>query len=207
MLPAWAFACSLYNGVWRYLDKHGQKKVRAYFLCVYTYYHLLKYMKKYILLILICILWLVVVSIFILDYALTLTQSIGLFLCLGILFPGLLLYLWKTVHKNKSTYKPDDFSEAWRFCTFMKFFGPKIQRASHTNGETQAVFHTLEISDYTGKTVSVRFSSYLGELSTEELRERKDELFIGKRKDNHRWYLYDKNYVRREPWECINIEL
>lgn len=93
-----------------------------------------------------------------------------------------------------NVYKPNSFSEAWLFTSFVKTFGPNIGLASHVNSKTNAMFHTCEICDSKGKTVSVRFDPSLGELTPDQLKERKSELFVGKRKDNNRYYLYDINY-------------
>ncbi len=164
-----------------------------------------KDMKKYSTYLLIFIAYFFVVSFLCCTYFLTVSHIVISCLGFGVVVPLLLLYFVRHFHNHKKVYKPDDFSEAWQFCTFVKFFGPNIHKESHTNNTTKKVFRTLEVSDYTGKTVSIRFSSYLGELSAEELKERKEELFVGKRKDNHRWYLYDKNYKRSEPWEDIKV--
>lgn len=100
----------------------------------------------------------------------------------------------ETTNKTSDIYKPCAFSEAWTFMSFVKIFGPKIGLVSHMNSRTKDIFHTCEISDSDGKTISVRFDPSLGELTSNQLKERKMELWVGKRKDNNRYYLYDKTY-------------
>lgn len=107
-----------------------------------------------------------------------------------------------TATSTSDVYKPCAFAEAWTFMSFVKIFGPKIGIASHMNNRTNVIFHTCEVSDSNGRTVSVRFDSSLGELTSKQLKERKMELWVGKRKDNNRYYLYDKNYK-----EWLDIDL
>lgn len=100
---------------------------------------------------------------------------------------------------------PDTFTEVFSFIEFVKANGPTVGLASHTNKNTGKEFHTLEIKDDTGKTISVRFHSSLGELSSEQLKERKSELYVGKRNSDLRWYLYDKNYKDTNGWEEVDL--
>ena len=100
---------------------------------------------------------------------------------------------------------PQSFKESYPFVEFVKANGPHIGRVSHTNNSTGKTFYTLEIRDDNGKTVSVRFHSSLGELSAEQLRERKGELYVGKRNIDHRWYLYDAAFRESGKWDSVDL--
>lgn len=102
--------------------------------------------------------------------------------------------------------EPEFFIESYSFIEFVQMKGSKVGKVSHINRLTKKTFYTLEIQDSTGKTTSVRFHSSLGELSVEQLKERKAELFVGKKTLGHRWYLYDKSFNERN-WKEVNLEV
>lgn len=101
-------------------------------------------------------------------------------------------------------FKPASFIESFHFIDFVQEHGKNIRLYSHVNGVTGKLFHTLEITDDNGKTTSVRFHASLGELSAEELKSKKDKLFVGKRALDRRWYLYDINY-NDNSWEEVDL--
>ena len=100
---------------------------------------------------------------------------------------------------------PESFTEVFSFVEFVKTNGPTVGLVSHTNSSNGKEFHTLEIKDDSGKTVSVRFHSSLGELNSKELKERKHNLMVGKRISDQRWYLYDKNFEDNSGWEEVDL--
>ena len=103
---------------------------------------------------------------------------------------------------NDVVFKPNAFAEAWSFGDFIKMFGPKVGLASHINKRTGTEFHTCEISNSEGRTLSIRFDSSLGELNASQFKERKNELWIGRRKDNGCFYLYDINF---RDWSDVDF--
>ena len=91
----------------------------------------------------------------------------------------------------------DSFSDAWEFNRFLTLNGPLIEKAWHKNPKTNNEYCTLNVTNSSGNTISIRFHHTLGELTPSEIKERKNELFVVKRKDNNEYYLIDSNY---EEW-------
>lgn len=91
----------------------------------------------------------------------------------------------------------DSFSDAWEFNKFLTLNGPLIEKAWHKNPKTNNEYCTLNVTNSSGNTISIRFHHTLGELTPSEIKERKNELFVVKRKDNNEYYLIDSNY---EEW-------
>lgn len=98
-------------------------------------------------------------------------------------------------------FKPNTFCSAWTLEDFSNLYGQHAKILSHFNRTTQKVFHTCEIYNDEGKTYSLRFSASLGELSLQELKDRKSKLYVGKT-NNGRYYLYDEYY---KEWETIDL--
>ena len=106
----------------------------------------------------------------------------------------------KSVLSGKKTTKEifyGTFSDALKFNDFMKIYGPHIEKVWHKNSRTNNEYCTLDITSPSGNTFSIRFHPTLGELSASDIKERKNELFVVKRKDNNEYYLIDNNY---EEW-------
>ena len=103
---------------------------------------------------------------------------------------------------NNVVLKPNTFCEVWTLTDFVGKYGTSVGIESHINNTTGKVFHTCEVRNNLGKTYSIRFTSSLGELSAQELKDRKDKLFVGKT-NNGRYYMYDKFY---KEWEEVNLE-
>ena len=91
----------------------------------------------------------------------------------------------------------DSFSDAWEFNKFLTLNGPLIEKAWHKNPKTNNEYCTLNVTNSSGNTISIRFHHTLGELTPSEIKERKNELFVVKRKDNNEYYLIGSNY---EEW-------
>lgn len=103
---------------------------------------------------------------------------------------------------SKGVLKPNTFCEVWTLTDFVCKYGTSVGIESHINNTTGKVFHTCEVRNNLGKTYSIRFTASLGELSAQELKDRKDKLFVGKT-NNGRYYMYDKFY---KEWEEVNLE-
>lgn len=101
-------------------------------------------------------------------------------------------------------FSPSSFIETYTFIDFVKLNGSHVGIVTHTNKMTGDKFCTVDIKDSEGKTVSVRFHSSLGELTAEQLKCRKEELFVGKRAIDHRWYLYDTHY-KDNSWQDVDL--
>ena len=106
---------------------------------------------------------------------------------------------------RQAVSSPNSFLETMSFRDFVMKYGPKVGIASHINKVTGREFHTVEVKDSDGKTVSIRFHSSLGDLSSEQLKNRKDELYVGKRAMDHRWYLYDTHFTENGKWEDVEL--
>lgn len=89
------------------------------------------------------------------------------------------------------------FSDVWEFNEFLNINGPKLEKVWHKNTRTNDEYCTLNVTNLSGTPISIRFHPTLGELSTTDIKERKDQLFVVKRKDNGEYYLIDNNY---EEW-------
>lgn len=99
-------------------------------------------------------------------------------------------------HKKSSL-----FVEDYTLLDFVRKFGPKMQIGEHTyNGK---VFHTCRFIKSNGEITDVRFFSQLGELTKEQIRDRKAKLFVGKMKSG-KYYLHDDNV---EEWEEVDFNL
>lgn len=103
-------------------------------------------------------------------------------------------------HIKKAIFKPNSFCAAWKFIEFVNMHGPHVGIAGHVTKEGK-LFHTCEISDDEGKTVSVRFSASLGELDNQQIKEMKDRLFVGKT-NSGKYYLYDEQF---KDWQDVDI--
>lgn len=80
---------------------------------------------------------------------------------------------------------------------FVKLFGPKIQIGTHTKNDK--TYHDCRFINSKGMITKVSFFSQLGELTKEEIKNRKDELYVGQMKSG-KYYIHDEN-VR--PWEEV----
>ena len=89
------------------------------------------------------------------------------------------------------------FSDVWELNKFLIIYGPHIEKVWHKNPRTNNEYCTLNITNSSGNTISIRFHPTLGEIATSDVKERKNELFVVKRKDNNEYYLIDSNY---EEW-------
>lgn len=98
-------------------------------------------------------------------------------------------------------FHPNTFTEVWPFVDYIKQNGAVIGLQSHLNKITGKPFTTCEVRDVNGKTKSIHFSKSLGELSSQQLKDRKDKLFVGKT-NNGRLYLFDKYF---KEWEDVDL--
>ena len=106
----------------------------------------------------------------------------------------------KSIFSGRKTTKEiqyDTFSDVWELNQFLKIYGPHVEKVWHKNSMTNNEYCTLDVTNPSGNTFSIRFHPTLGELTTPEIKERKDELMVVKRKDNNEYYLIDRNY---EEW-------
>lgn len=88
----------------------------------------------------------------------------------------------------------DTFFDAWEFNKFLDINGPHVEKVWHKNTRTNKEYCTLNVTNSSGKTFSIRFHPTLGELAASDIKERKNELFVVKRKDNNEYYLIGSNY-------------
>ena len=107
----------------------------------------------------------------------------------------------KIEQTKNSLFHPNTFAKVWTFTTFVDTYGPHVGLVSHTNGVTGRVFFTCEVSDSSGRTKSIRFSSQLGELNATELSRKKDLLCVGQT-NSGKYYLYDKHF---KAWEDVDL--
>lgn len=106
----------------------------------------------------------------------------------------------KSILSRRETTKEvryDTFSDAWELDKFLAINGSHIEKVWHKNPRTNNEYCTLNVTNSSGDTFSIRFHPTLGELTTSDIKERKNELFVVKRKDNNEYYLIDGNY---EEW-------
>ena len=103
----------------------------------------------------------------------------------------------KITGESKEVLVYDTFSGAWHFTDFVNNNGPKLEIALHRNDRTKEEYKTLEVINSNGNSISIRFHSSLGELTSSQIKDRKNELWVVKRKDNNLYYLIDNNY---EEW-------
>ncbi len=96
--------------------------------------------------------------------------------------------------------KPDSFSEVCPLAEFIEIHGPILGLKAHINKEG-ILYHTCEVKNTKGKTISINFSDSLGELTASELKARRNELFVGKM-NNGKYYLYDSNF---KDWEEVTL--
>ena len=83
---------------------------------------------------------------------------------------------------------------------FVKLFGSKMQIGTHTkNGKA---YRDCRFINSKGMITKVRFFSQLGELTKEEIKDRKDELYVGKM-ESGKYYLHDE---RVKPWETVDLD-
>lgn len=88
---------------------------------------------------------------------------------------------------------------SWSLATFRARFSGPVKRPSFVNKETGEVFHSLSFQDAEGATTLVGFSSNLGELTAQQVKEqlptlRVVELESGKFKlcrENDTWEIVD----------------
>ena len=85
---------------------------------------------------------------------------------------------------------------------FIGKHGSKVGLSSHTNEKTREVFHTLDIISDTGRTISVLFVSTLRDMTIEEIKQRKSELWVGRNRFNNRYYLCDDAFM---GWKNVNL--
>lgn len=107
----------------------------------------------------------------------------------------------KSKELTNSHKKSSLFVEDYTLLDFVREFGPKMQIGEHTYNDK--VFHTCRFIKPNGDITDVRFFSQLGELTKEQIRNRKDELFVGKMKSG-RYYLHDENM---KEWEEVDFSL
>lgn len=107
----------------------------------------------------------------------------------------------KIEQAKKSLFAPNAFLKVWEFMDFVRTYGPIFKLVTHTNTDTGEIFYTCEVTDKSGKTKSIRFSSQLGELSAKEIAQRKNQLYVGQT-NNGKYYLYDKNF---KAWEDVDL--
>lgn len=107
----------------------------------------------------------------------------------------------KSKEPTNSYKKSSLFVEDYTLLDFAREFGPKMQIGEHTYNNK--VFHTCIFIKPNGEITDVRFFSQLGELTKEQIRDRKAELFVGKMKSG-KYYLHDENV---EKWEEVDFSL
>lgn len=137
--------------------------------------------------------------------------TLGIHLLFEVAVP-IMLYLTISYFKHKKeideSLQPNPlFSISLPFVDFIKKYGPTVKLVAHVNSSTSAAFHTIEVITSSGKSVSIMFHPSLGaELSPEELRDRKDTLFVGKKAEDNRWYLYDEK-IGKGLWQDVDLGL
>lgn len=89
------------------------------------------------------------------------------------------------------------FIEDYPLLVFTEKFGSKMQIGEHKNNGK--IFHTCRFIKPNGETTDVRFFSQLGELTKDQIKNRKDKLFVGKMV-NGKYYLHDENV---KEWEEV----
>lgn len=88
----------------------------------------------------------------------------------------------------------------WSLTAFSKQF-EKMQVGAFTNKETGEVFHSCVFTKEDGTKTFVSFSSKLGELTTEEIEDMKDDLYVVRSSSGH--YSLKKNNKR--AWKNVRI--
>lgn len=89
------------------------------------------------------------------------------------------------------------FLSKWTLLDFIKAFGH--MKIGEFKDEYGIVFHKCFCTKGDGTITEVSFFSQLGELTSQEIKDRKDELFIGQM-DSGKYYLYSKGV---KAWEDI----
>ncbi len=93
------------------------------------------------------------------------------------------------------------FLQDWSLIEFAKEHGPKMGIKTLTNSKTGKEFNVCVFITPIGKETSVRFFSQLGELTSAEISQRKNELKVGMM-DNGKFYLHDAN---TKAWEDVDL--
>lgn len=92
------------------------------------------------------------------------------------------------------------FIKDWPLLSFAKTFGPKMQVGSFTEEIYNIIYKACVFTKSDGTKTYVYFFHELGELSPQEIKDRKNELYIGK-VPNGDYYLYSKD---NKGWRVDN---
>lgn len=106
------------------------------------------------------------------------------------------------VEENLDVTTDEDklFPNKWTLLDFIKEFGRmKIGEFKNEYGVT---FHKCACTKGDGIITEVSFFSQLGELTASEIKERKNQLFVGQM-ESGKYYLYAKGV---KAWEEVNLE-
>lgn len=103
---------------------------------------------------------------------------------------------------EKAIIKPNTFCETWSLVDFINTHGTSVGIQSHVNKATGELFYTCEVRNPIGKSYSIRFSSSLGNLTSEEVSKRKKSLFVGKTNAG-KYYMFDTSF---KDWEDVPLE-
>lgn len=93
------------------------------------------------------------------------------------------------------------FIENWTLIDFARTYGPTMEVGTFTNSITGEDFKICRFTDKDGKQTDVIFFSQLGELTPEEIAQKKNELKIGKMQ-NGKYYLHNGKI---EMWQAVNL--
>lgn len=128
-------------------------------------------------------------------------NAFGFILCWSlVLFPvGLGYYLGKKFNLKREK-ENNIFIKDWTLIDFAKEFGPRMQVGEFYTISGKS-YHKCVFTRPDGKQTYVGFFSQLGELTNQEISDRKNELKVGLTA-SQKYYLHDSNV---EMWEDVKL--
>ena len=111
------------------------------------------------------------------------------------------LFRCKNQEKSIDAAKADAFVKTWSLEDFVKKFGPKMELGKFPEKNNRESFQRCRFTDTKGSRTYTSISFRIGEITPEQIKERKEKLRIGKLPNGH-YVLYDNNW---KDWKNVDL--